>query len=156
MSVIRRLTDLQYRVLDRLRHRDAFRLADRPATAADFTGLHGARQCLVVSFKRSGEAVPTPVNFGLSDETHLYFRCEPRSAKALRIRRDPEVLVAPCDFRGKPTGAAARGTARVVSPADRDRADAVVAANWTPAMRALERGLDRMPLDLVYVEVTPA
>jgi uncharacterized protein len=152
---MRRLIDANYRVLDRLRHRRAFEVGGRPGTARDFAGFEGARQCLVVTFKRSGDPVPTPVNFGLSDG-RLYFRSEPGSAKVRRIRRDPHVRVCPCNLRGRPTGATAEGTARVLSGADEDRADAALAGNWTGAMKAMERGLDRLPIEMVYVEVTPA
>src|SRR5919106_5880528 len=106
--------DVQYRVLDRMRHRRAFEVADQPGTAPDFEGLRGARQGLIVPFKRSGEAVPTPVNIGVSDEGKLYFRAEPRSAKVRRIRRDPHVRVCASDMRGKPRGPLAEGTARFV------------------------------------------
>jgi uncharacterized protein len=152
---MRRLVDLQYRVLDRMRHREAFEVGRRPGTAADLDGLRGARQCLVVTFKRSGEPVPTPVNFGLSSG-RLYFRSEPRSAKVRRIRRDPHVRVCPCNLRGRPTGAMAEGTARVLSGEAAERADAALAGNWTTSMKVMERGLDRLPIEMVYVEVEPS
>jgi PPOX class probable F420-dependent enzyme len=150
---MRRLIDLNYRVLERARHRGALEVGSGPATAGDFAGLRGSRQCLVVTYKRSGEPVPTPVNFGLESDRRLYFRSEPTSAKVRRIRRDPRVRVCPCDLRGKPTGTATVATARVVGGADAERADAVLSANWTAAMRLMERGLDRLPIEMVYVEV---
>jgi len=130
---MRRLIDANYRFLDRMRHRRAFEAAGRPGTARDFATFEGARQCLVVSFRRSGEPVPTPVNFGLSGG-RLYFRSEPRSGKVKRIRRDPHVRVCPCNLRGKPTGPSVEGTARVLTADEQDRADAALARNWTGAM----------------------
>jgi PPOX class probable F420-dependent enzyme len=156
MSFTERAADLQYRMLDRMRHRRAFEVADQPGTAPDFEGLRGARQGLVVSFKRSGEPVPTPVNVGLSEEGRLYFRAEPRSAKVRRIRRDPHVRVCPCNIRGKPTGPVAEGRARVLPQSKSARAESVVASNWSLPMRPLERSLDRLPIEMVYVEVEPA
>ena len=152
---MKRVVDLQYRLLDRMRHRKAFEIARRPGTATDFDGFRGARQCLLVTFKRSGEPVPTPVNFGLGSG-RLYFRSEPRTAKVKRIRRDPHVRICPCDLRGKPTGATVEGRARVLSGGEAERADAALAGNWTKSMKAMERGLDRMPLEIVYVEVEPS
>ncbi|MFP5389256.1 MAG: hypothetical protein ACLGG5_08145 [Thermoleophilia bacterium] len=32
---------------------------------------------------------------------------------------------------------------------------AALAANWTGPMKAMERGMDRLPIKMVYVEVTP-
>jgi PPOX class probable F420-dependent enzyme len=152
---MRRLIDLNYRVLERARHRGALEVGSGPATARDFAALRDSRQCLVVTYKRSGEAVPTPVNFGLESDRRLYFRSEPTSAKVRRIQRDPRVRVCPCDMRGKPTGATATATARVVQGAEAERADAVLSANWTTPMKLMERGLDRLPLEMVYVEVHP-
>jgi uncharacterized protein len=151
---VKGVVDLQYRLLDRMRHRRAFEVARHPGTAADFDGFDGARQCLVVTFKRSGEPVPTPVNFGLGSG-RLYFRSEPRSAKVKRIRHDPHVRVCPCDLRGKPTGPMVEGRARVLTGGEAGRADAALAGNWTKSMKALERALDRMPLEVAYIEVEP-
>jgi PPOX class probable F420-dependent enzyme len=148
--------DLQYRLYDRMRHRRAFEVAQQHGTASDFESLRGARQALVVTFKRSGEPVPTPVNFGLDDEGRLYFRSEPHVAKARRIRNDPHVRVCACNMRGKPTGPLAEGRARVLPPEEGRRALDAIAANWSLPMRPFERGVDRLPVELVYVEVTPA
>jgi PPOX class probable F420-dependent enzyme len=154
-GVVNRLADLQYRVLDRMRHREAFSAAGRPGTASGFEGMAGARQCAVVSFKRSGEPVPTPVNFGLAGG-RLYFRSEPTSAKLRRIGNDPHVRVFPCNMRGRPSGPTVEGRARVLSGEEAAAADRALAANWTPSMKALERGLDRLPVEIVYVEVEPS
>jgi uncharacterized protein len=154
MSVAERIADLQYKVLDRMRDRRAFETARRGGTAADFDGFRDARQCLVVTFKRSGEPVPTPVNFGLAFG-RLYFRSEPRSAKVKRIRRDPHVRVCPCNLRGRPSGEMVEGRARLLSGGDMERADAALAGNWTKGMKAMERALDRLPIEMVYVEVEP-
>jgi PPOX class probable F420-dependent enzyme len=153
MTTMSRIADLQYRVLDRIRHRQAFEVGRRPAAASDFGGLRGARQCLVVTYKRSGEPVPTPVNFGLAGG-RLYFRSEPRSAKVRRIGRDPRVKVCACNIRGRPSGPVVDGRARVLAGSAKSAAaDAALASNWTAPMKAMERGLDQLPLELVYVEV---
>jgi uncharacterized protein len=152
---MRRLIDLNYRILDRMRDRRAFEVARRPGSTTDLAGLRGARQCLLVTFKRSGEPVPTPVNFGLA-EGRLYFRSEPRSGKVRRIRRDPHVRVGPSNLRGRPTGAMVECTARVLEGEPARQADTALSANWTGAMRAMERGIDRLRIEMVYVEVRPA
>src|SRR5918999_1140222 len=102
----------QYGLYDRMRHRRAFEIGRGGGAEIDFPSFRDARQCLIVTFKRSGEAVPTPVNFGLSDDGRLYFRSEPHVAKIRRLRHDPRVRVCPCSFRGKPRGAMVEGTAR--------------------------------------------
>ena len=151
-----RLMNLQYRLLNRLRHPDAFEVGSRTATAEDFESLRTARQCLVVTFKESGEPVPTPVNCGLSDDGRLYFRSEPETGKVKRIRHNSRVRVCACDMRGKPTGPVVDGIARVLDGKESERADAALAGSWTSGMKVMERGLEHLPIDLVYVEVEPA
>jgi uncharacterized protein len=146
---------LQYRVLDHLRHTRAFEVAGEPATEKDFAALRDARQCLVITVKRSGEPVPTPVNFGLADDGRLYFRSEPHVAKIRRLRRDPRVRVCPCNLRGNPIGPIAEGTARLLTAEESEHAHAVVAANWDAASRLLEPLYDRIGVATVYVEVVP-
>ena len=151
-----RVMALQYKLYDRMRHRKAFEVARQEGVAGDFEGFRGARQCLVVTFKRSGEGVPTPVNFGLSDDGRLYFRSEPHVAKVRRIQRDPHVRVCPCSFRGKPLGPLVEGRARVLPESENERAYSIVASNWRSDMRPFEKTLDRIGVPEVYVEVTPA
>ena len=151
-----RFMALQYKLYDNWRHRQAYELAGKQGTAPDFEHLRGARQCVVVTFKRSGEPVPTPVNFGLSDDGKLYFRSEPHVAKVKRMRRDPHVRVWPCTMRGKPLGPSAEGRARILPEEENERAYEIVASNWRADMRVIERGYDRIGVPTVYVEIAPA
>jgi hypothetical protein len=48
------------------------------------------------------------------------------------------------------------GTARVLSGEAARRADATLSGNWTPMMKLGERGIDRLPIEIVYVEVEPS
>jgi PPOX class probable F420-dependent enzyme len=153
--VIRRLARLQYRVLDRLRHRESFRVGRAAGTARDFAALRGAHYALVVTFKRSGEAVPTPVLFGV-DGDRLFFRTEPDVAKVRRLRNDSRVRVGPCNWRARPTGPMTDGTARILPAAEADAAYATMRANYTPLQRVYEGAADRLPVDLAYVEVVPS
>jgi uncharacterized protein len=64
----------------------------------------------VESFKRDGTGVATPVWF-VEDGPLLVVMTDPHSGKAKRIRRDPSVMVAPCNgggrLRGEPVPARA-------------------------------------------------
>jgi len=155
MTILSRASALNNRFLDAIRHPGAFEVAKREGAAGDFSSLRGARQCLLVTFKRSGEAVPSPVNFGLADGK-LYVRCESEVAKVKRIRRDPHVRVCACSFRGKPLGELVEGIARILPDADAERAREVIAANWDPLSRVFERSVDRLKVPLVYIEIAPA
>jgi PPOX class probable F420-dependent enzyme len=149
------LIDVGYRLIERMRDPGAFEAAATEGSALDFEHMHGAKQCLLVSFKRSGEPVPTPVNFGLSDG-RLYFRCEPRSGKVKRIRLDPHVRIAPCNLRGRPSGPVAEGRARVLAGEETKLADRALAGNWSAPTKAAERALEQLPIEIAYVEVEPA
>jgi uncharacterized protein len=75
---------------------------ERPvaAPAADLEALFPGRYISVMSFKRDGTGVATPVWF-VSDGSRLLALTDLHSWKVRRIRRDPRVLVAPCRPAGK-------------------------------------------------------
>jgi PPOX class probable F420-dependent enzyme len=154
-----RAARLIFRLLDRGRDRRAFEAAKLPPTRTDFAEFDGVRQCLLVTYRKSGEPMPSPINFGLADGK-LYVRTDGSTGKVKRLRRNPSSVLVPCGLRGKPVGAAVAATARILPEAEIARADDVIAANWSLPMRLLERGLDvsaRMfEQDLVYVEFSPA
>jgi PPOX class probable F420-dependent enzyme len=151
-----RVENLNNKFLDSIRHKAAFEIARQEGIRADFSTFRGRRQCLLVTFKRSGDAVPSPVNFGLSADGLLYFRCDPDSAKVKRMTRDPHVRVCACSLRGKPLGPLVEGTARILEGADAEVAQPIVAANWDFFNRIYERTVDRMNVPITYVEVRPA
>ena len=156
LSLPSRIMAMQYKVFDRMRHPKAFEVARDEGTAQDFEGFRGARQALVVTFKRSGEPVPTPINFGLSDEGKLYFRSEPHVAKIRRLQRDPHVRLCPCNLRGKPLGPMVEARAEVLPAPENERCHAILKANWRFDTKLLERTYDRLGVPEVYVEVTPS
>jgi uncharacterized protein len=147
--------DLSYPVVKAMCSRQAVEAARRPATATDFEELRNLHQAIVVTYRRSGEPMPTPVNHAISDDGKLYFRSEPHVGKMKRIRNNPRVLVVPCTFRGKPRGPAAEGIARELSGAEAERAFELIKSNWGGVMRPYERGLDVLGVPEAYVEVVP-
>lgn len=74
------------------------RQIERPA--ADLEALFPGRYLSVMSFKRDGTGVATPVWF-VSDGRRLFALSDLHSAKVRRMRRNPGVLVAPCVVDGK-------------------------------------------------------
>ena len=155
LPVVSRITALQWRLFDRLRHRSAFDLAYREDTAQDFESLRDSRQGLIVTWKKSGEAVPSPVNIALSDDDKLYFRSEPHVAKIKRLERNPSVRVSACSIRGKPLGPPIDCSARVLPQAEYDRAYSILESNWDLPTKLLERTYDRIGVPAAYVEVAP-
>jgi PPOX class probable F420-dependent enzyme len=155
----RRVARLGYRLLDLGRDSRAFVATKLPPTRTDLAEFDGVRQCLLVTYRKSGEPMPSPTNFGLA-AGKLYIRTDGSTGKVKRLRRNPSAMLVPCGLRGKPVGAAVAATARILPDAEIARAYDVIAANWSLPMRLLERGVDlgaRMfEQDLVYVEFTPA
>lgn len=147
---------LMFRGMDKLRAPEAFDIGE--PTGTDFAGFGRYRQILLVTFKRSGEAMPSPINHGVADGK-IYVRTDASTGKVKRIRNNPKVLVAASNLRGKPSGPVVAGVARVLDESETAHADAVIAANWSRPMKVFERGLDRgsqaMGTPIAYIEITP-
>jgi PPOX class probable F420-dependent enzyme len=152
MTVAEKLSDGWNGFLGRIRHPSAGDVTH--AEASGFGHLEGGKHCLLVTYRRSGEAVPTPVWFGLADGK-VYARSEERVGKVKRIRANPRVLVAPCDNRGKPKGPAAEGRARILSPDEEKAAEAAIQANFGLGRRMYEGVAMSVGPEGVYIEVTP-
>jgi PPOX class probable F420-dependent enzyme len=150
-----RRLELQNRFYDRVRSR-ASRRAAEAATRGSFDALRGHKYALVVTFKRDGDPVPTPIWFGLDDDGRLYFRTGAEVAKVRRIRANPRVLVAPCTVRGKPLGPSIEGTARIVPAEKKEHAEAAIQSNYGLGRRLYEGVADAVGGEEAYVEVVPA
>jgi len=155
MSLVERGAALNYRFLDAIRHKRAFEAADSPAESPDFGAMEGRHYALVVTFKRSGEAIPSPVLFALADGK-VVFRTDAGVGKVKRMRSNPRVLVGPCNLRGKPLDPLAAGHARFLDGAEAEAARLALRRSYTLPMGILESGVDRMPIELAYVEITHA
>jgi PPOX class probable F420-dependent enzyme len=124
-----------------------------------FAGLAGHRYCQLVTFRRTGAGVPTPVWFAVSGD-RLYVKTEHPSGKVRRIRNDARVEVAPCTLRGRVLGAFVAGRARVLDPAEAEVAERALRARYGLVRRLF--GLLVEPLfalrglAAVYLEVVPA
>ncbi|HET6352978.1 MULTISPECIES: PPOX class F420-dependent oxidoreductase [unclassified Streptomyces] len=70
---------------------------------------------LLTSYKQDGTPVGTPVSI-VVDGDHAYVRTYATSGKAKRMRNNPEIELAPCTARGKPTGPAIKARVRLLDP----------------------------------------
>ncbi len=86
---------------------------ERPA---DLEALFPGRYLSVTTFKRDGTGVATPVWF-VSDGRRLFAFTDLHSAKILRMRRNPRVLVASCRVGGKLRGEPVAARAEVLTTA---------------------------------------
>jgi PPOX class probable F420-dependent enzyme len=87
------------------------------------------RQILLTTYRRDGTPVGTPVHVAVDGDV-AYVRTFDPSGKLKRIRRNAEVEVAPSTVRGRPTGPAAKATARVLSGDEAEHAASLLAAKY--------------------------
>ena len=157
-NVASRVRRLMFRGMDKMRHRGAFDVAAM-TTGVGFSGFDKTRQIVLVTFKRSGEAMPSPIYHGVADGK-LYVRTDASTGKVKRLRNNPRVVVVPCSLRGKPKGRAVAGTARILPESEHARVDRVIAANWSAPIKVFERGLAKgaevFDIPAAYIEITPA
>jgi hypothetical protein len=94
---------------------------------SDFERFRHQRTIVLVTFKRDGTAVPTPVSIAVDDDPHVgYVRTWSTAGKAKRLHRDPHVLIAPSTVRGRVTGPEAPATARLLAGAEAEHARALL------------------------------
>jgi hypothetical protein len=151
MSFMDRMERASSRFYDAIRSGKA---RDGDPTATGFGHLRGHKYALLVTYRRNGEAVPTPVWFGVAEPGRLYARTGKLAAKVKRIRANPRVRVAPCTVRGVPKGAYAEGTARVCGPDDEEHAERALQSNYGLGRKLYEGSAGSM--EAFYIEVTPA
>jgi PPOX class probable F420-dependent enzyme len=152
MTVPERIADASNRLYLRIRHPKAWDA--ETSKEQGFESLRGHKYMLLHSYKRSGEAVPTPLWFGLNGGK-LYFRSYSDAVKLRRIRNNPRVLVGPCDVRGKPEAPMVEGRARILPPDEEAKAERAIQSNYG-LFRRIYEGSFAMRVAGTYVEVDPA
>ena len=153
MSIAERIARASDRFYDAIRSGKAREAPERATKAGNFDDLDGHKYCLVTTFKRDGEAVSTPVWFGVA-EGKLYFRTYTHAYKLKRLQRNPRVLVGPCNRRGAPKGSMVEAAARHLPDSEEDRAERAIQSNYGLFRRLYEGTFSQKVAD-AYVEVTP-
>ncbi|MGZ4518116.1 MAG: PPOX class F420-dependent oxidoreductase [Mycobacteriaceae bacterium] len=96
---------------------------------SDLDSLGSAQYVLLTTFRKDGTAVGTPLWVARGGSELLVWTVSD-SWKVKRIRRNPEVLVAPCDMRGRIKGDSVEGTARVLDLEATEQARAAIAKKY--------------------------
>ena len=132
----------------------AARRIDAGEPGGDLSALDGRLFCLLLTRRRDGRLVPTPLTFA-REGGRVLVRTDARSPKVARARRYPEAILAPCGPRGRPVGPALAVRARVLTaPGEREAAEAAITARYGLAGR-LWSGLVRIArLEAAYIELT--
>ena len=89
------------------------------------------RTVLLTTFRKDGTPVPTPVHIvSAGDGDAAYIRTFDPSGKLKRMRRNPDVEIAPATFFGRPTGSAIAATARVLEGDESTEAGRAIATKY--------------------------
>lgn len=109
----------------------------------------------LTTFRRDGTPLATAVNLAV-DGDRAWFRTWDTSGKAKRLRRDPRVEIAPCTFRGRPTGVAVAARAHPVDGETAQRARQLIEGKHRVLQGLLVRYGHRLTgRRTVYFEVVP-
>ena len=111
--------------------------------------ISGQRYINLVTFRKNGTGVPTPVWFG-EENGRLYVMTNGKSGKAKRLRNNPEVRIAPSTISGKVTGPEFSAKVRFMKAEELPRARKLIKAKYFMA---------RIPFlwrnSNTYLEITP-
>jgi PPOX class probable F420-dependent enzyme len=154
VNLAHRVTRAQDRLLDRLRDPRADEAARRSGTAETFDALQSAEYALIVTFRRSGDPVATPMWFGLH-VGRVYVRSLGDAGKVKRLRNDPHIRLAPCRLRGTPTGRFAEGVGRILPAEETEVAEAALDRHYGMRRRLYEGLGSMLGVRTVYIEMTP-
>jgi PPOX class probable F420-dependent enzyme len=152
-ALVERISRAGDRLFDRMRDTRAFAITEDGAQDGDLSSVRGSEYAVLVTFRRTGEPVPSPVWLAVDENGRGYLRTASASGKVKRLRRDSRVLVAPATWRGRPLGPAVRGTARLLTGRD-DHAEATLSAAYGIGRKVYERLVGGSEHAYLYVEVT--
>src|SRR5207237_2923387 len=120
-------------------------------------------QCIALTtFRKTGQAVTTPVWFAISLGT-IYVETHADAGKLKRLRHTARVTLAPCTYSGKVTGSVSEGNARLLTESQESTAASVALAKKYGLMRSLfhfVRNARRMlqgkaNVEVVYIAIEP-
>jgi PPOX class probable F420-dependent enzyme len=133
--------------------RSALELATAPRTGS-LDELARAKRTLLISYRRDGTPVPTPV-WAARAGGLLYVRSERSSGKVKRLRNDARLLIAPCTVRGEPLGAPLEARGRVLEADGEPLAERALARRYGIGRALFERAMDMLRVDMCFLELTP-
>lgn len=153
VNAAHRFADLADRLFDALRHPHAFELGDSPTSGATFACLDGYRYATLVTFRRDGTPVPSPVWFALAPGPAVYVKTRQSAGKVKRLRSDSRVVLVGSTMRGRPLGPCVPGSARVMAPSEWPVAEHALRGAYGAGRRIAEATLSDD--DVAYIEIRP-
>jgi PPOX class probable F420-dependent enzyme len=127
-----------------------------------FTDLIRKKYIALTTFRKTGEAVATPMWFADSFGT-IYVESGANAGKLKRIRLTARVTLAPCTLSGKVTGSVIEGKARILTESQEITAAKAAMSKKYGLTRSLYyflldtiRTIQRKAkVDLVYIAIEP-
>jgi PPOX class probable F420-dependent enzyme len=152
MTLASRIAYGMDRFYDRGRSKHAGDAATTEPTGS-IADLEGHKYCVMVTYRKDGTAMPTPLWFGVGDGK-VFAESGADAGKVKRIRNNAHVRVAPSDTRGAPTGPPFVGSARILGEEEGRAADRFIQANYGWYRTVYER-LFAKRVATVIIEITP-
>jgi PPOX class probable F420-dependent enzyme len=129
---------------------------------ATFPDLRREQCIALTTFRKTGEAVTTPVWFAINLGT-IYVETHADAGKLKRLRHTARVTLAPCTYSGKVTGSVSAGNARILTESEESTAASAALARKYGVMRSLyhfvrnaRRMLQRKAkAGVVYIAIDP-
>jgi PPOX class probable F420-dependent enzyme len=120
-----------------------------------FAGLSKHQYANLFTYRKNGEAVKTPVWFGMSGGK-VYVMTIEGSGKVKRIRNNGRVLIGPSDQRGTPRGDTIDGVARVLGPEEVEVAKEALDRKYGLIKAAFDFFMNIRGTQRAWVEISPA
>jgi uncharacterized protein len=107
------------------------------------------------TYRKSGEAVKTPIWFALKDGK-IYVMTSEDSWKVKRMRNNPRVLIGPSDARGNPRGETFEGVARILAPEEASVAKEALDTKYGLVKAVFDFFLNVGGAKRTWIEIVPA
>jgi hypothetical protein len=140
---------------NRMRDPAAYRIRAEDAVSGSLDLLRGHKYGVLVSFRRTGVPVPSPIWMAVDSQGRAYVQTGRRSGKIKRIRNDSRVLMAASNVRGKPKGPVLSGTARILPMEEWAHAESTLASAFGLDRRLYLRVFHMSDDVLAYLEIAP-
>ncbi len=121
-----------------------------------FASLYSHQYALLKTFRRNGDAVPTPIWFA-NENGKLYIITGSTAGKVKRIRNNGRVTLTPCDQRGRiiGDGKEVEGTAHVLPEAEYAHANTVLLRKYKLMYRMFDVLGFLTRRKSTYLEISP-
>lgn len=123
--------------------------------AADFGYLQRQQYANLFTFRKSGEAVKTPIWFA-ERGGKLYMMTSHDSGKVKRIRNNGRVLVGPSDMRGNPLGPTVEARARLLGPEEMPVAKEALDIKYGLLKAVFDFVGTMSGMERAWIEISPA